>query len=280
MYIVIDIGGTFIRLARASSSRKDSLDLRHVHIFQTPRTYERMIAILHTEVRAFGGSKIRGIGVCIKGVVDRNQGTVTRVTQSGKQVLLIASDIRNFFHCPVIVENDATAAAIGEAEFGKVGRDFLFVIWGTGIGGTQIYQHGKKLFVSSFEPGGQLLLYGNHRSHLTFGQICSGKGIVRRFKRPAEQLNASQWSAILSDMAIGISNLLTIRPSATVIFGGGVALHHPELIRRLHRMLKQDIRLLPKCAPPRTMQLAATKDMAGLSGAFVCLTMSKKILFL
>jgi glucokinase len=52
---------------------------------------------------------------------------------------------------PVHIENDANCAALAEARFGagKEFKDFLFVIWGTGVGGGIILNH--RLFHG---PGG------------------------------------------------------------------------------------------------------------------------------
>jgi glucokinase len=45
--------------------------------------------------------------------------------------------MEDLFRIPIKVENDANAAAIAESKFGagKPHPDFLFVIWGTGVGG-------------------------------------------------------------------------------------------------------------------------------------------------
>ena len=55
----------------------------------------------------------------------------------------LAKAVRKNFPLPVFVENDANAAAIAEAVYGAgmYVKDFLFVIWGTGVGGGVIMNH-------------------------------------------------------------------------------------------------------------------------------------------
>src|SRR6187431_2828498 len=83
------------------------------------------------------------VGVAIPGEVDA-EGRCWRLTNvPGFEGIHIASELSERLKCPIAVENDATAAALGEQLYGH-GRDypsFLMVTLGTGIGGGLVIGH-------------------------------------------------------------------------------------------------------------------------------------------
>jgi glucokinase len=82
--------------------------------------------------------EVDGIGVGAPGVVGLDGGVVKYPPNfSNWTEVDLGAELQKEFHLPVEVENDANVAALAEAKFGA-GRgrpDFLFVIWGTGVGG-------------------------------------------------------------------------------------------------------------------------------------------------
>ena len=91
-----------------------------------------------------GGRKPVGIGIGSPGVVD-DDGVVKFPPNMARwdEVPLAGKIRKSFSRFRVKVENDANAAAIAESRFGAGRRfpDFLFVIWGTGVGGGIILNH-------------------------------------------------------------------------------------------------------------------------------------------
>jgi glucokinase len=97
-------------------------------------------------------SECKGIGIGTPGVVSSKDGMVLHPPNFANWTSVdVTKKVRDSFSLPVFVENDANCAALAEARFGagKEYKDFLFVIWGTGIGGGIILDH--KLFRG---PGG------------------------------------------------------------------------------------------------------------------------------
>lgn len=82
--------------------------------------------------------EIKGIGIGAPGVVERDGGVVRHPPNFANwSEVSLKVELEKEFHFPVAIENDANVAAFAEARFGA-GRghpDFLFVIWGTGVGG-------------------------------------------------------------------------------------------------------------------------------------------------
>lgn len=93
-----------------------------------------------------GEHKILGIGV---GAANGNyyKGTIERATNlPWKGIIPLADMLKEEFHIPAIVTNDANAAAVGEMVYGsaKGMKDFIVITLGTGLG-------------SGFVSNGQLL---------------------------------------------------------------------------------------------------------------------------
>ncbi len=121
-----------------------------------------------------------GIGIGAPGVVPGGEGTVLYPPNFADwEEVDLASAVRKAFPLPVFVENDANCAAIAEAHFGA-GRDFndfLFVIWGTGVGGGIII--GKKIYRGPYGGAGEI-------GHITIDYNgpkcnCGNRGCIESF---------------------------------------------------------------------------------------------------
>jgi glucokinase len=90
------------------------------------------------------GASITGLGIGSPGVVD-DDGIVKAPPNfvDWDEIPLKDELTRLYPGLPVCVENDANAAAIAESKFGAGVQypNFLFVIWGTGVGGGIIMNH-------------------------------------------------------------------------------------------------------------------------------------------
>lgn len=91
----------------------------------------------------------------------------------------VGKAIRGVYDLPVFIENDANCAAIGESRWGGGSEfsDFLFVIWGTGIGGGIILN--RKIHRGVFGGAGEI----GHISIDYNGPDCNcgGRGCVESY---------------------------------------------------------------------------------------------------
>ncbi|MBL9135843.1 MAG: ROK family protein [Verrucomicrobiales bacterium] len=144
--IGIDIGGTKTAVALVN----DAGTVLDRHSFPTeadlgfPRAVERLIGTIH-QIRAASltrGTTI-GIGIGCAGPVDPRLGLINNpFTLPGWDRCDIVSPLRNAFGLPVVLENDADAAAMGECWVGA-GRGcdpVVMLTFGTGVGGAIIHQ--------------------------------------------------------------------------------------------------------------------------------------------
>ncbi|MBP5618463.1 MAG: ROK family protein, partial [Clostridia bacterium] len=91
-------------------------------------------------------SEIVAVGMGIPGTVDGKKGMIVYCNNIRMDHAPIVKEMKKHFACPVYVENDANAAAVGEAVFGaaKGLNDVLLVTLGTGVG-TGIIVNGRMI---------------------------------------------------------------------------------------------------------------------------------------
>lgn len=142
----IDLGGTQVRaaliapdgtlLARAATAT-DVAGGPHAVIAQMRTLVAQVTAGLDGPL----GDAIAGVGVCSPGPLDAAAGVVLYIsTLPGWVDIPLVAWLTEALQVPVVLENDAVSAAIGEWHFGA-GRglsDFVYVTVSTGIGGGVI----------------------------------------------------------------------------------------------------------------------------------------------
>lgn len=148
----IDIGGTFTKIGLVD--REGSIHFEDEISTRGYNTIEEFIRALHTHVmrsleQAEASFLLLGIGV---GAPNGNyyEGTIENAPNlAWKGRIEFVKLMENQFNLPILVTNDANAAALGEMLFGDAGdlKNFLMITLGTGLGsglvvnGDIIYGH-------------------------------------------------------------------------------------------------------------------------------------------
>ena len=125
--VVVDLSGSIV----ASHSEPITA---HPLIDQVTGLGER---VLLTAGRSVSDDTFLGIGVATPGPVDTASGTILDppLMAAWRDVPLL-SLLEKRFTCPIVIEKDCTAAAIGERWIGRDrrARDFVYLYLGTGVG--------------------------------------------------------------------------------------------------------------------------------------------------
>ncbi len=138
--IGVDLGGTTIKTGVVSSDGKIVARSKFPTLGEHgPKTVIDQIRKSIEEVLVHAkGKTLRGIGIGSPGIVDEKGGIVKDPPNfSDWHNVALGNAVTKIFGLSAKVENDANVAAIAEAKFGAGKRhpNFLFVIWGTGVGG-------------------------------------------------------------------------------------------------------------------------------------------------
>ncbi|BDS48905.1 ROK family glucokinase [Rhodoluna sp. KAS3] len=139
MYSIgIDIGGTKIAGALVDESGQIVKELRVPTPVEDPAALVDAVVGVIRELRA--DHEVLGAGVAMAGFIDAAQSAVIYGTNFGWKNYPLKAEIEAKLDIPVIIENDANAAAWAEYRFGA-GKGFQHMVMltlGTGVGGAVI----------------------------------------------------------------------------------------------------------------------------------------------
>lgn len=223
MYLGIDIGGTKTLVA----SLDDSGVIEEQYKFATPKTYEAFLKELASNVAKLSTKNFRACGVGAPGRIDRARGVAVAFGNLGWKNTPLQKDVRIIAKCPVVIENDANLAGLSEAMLRKHHEKVLYVTISTGIGTGFIINQRIEPDLADSE-GGQMLLQ-HHGKLEPWEDFASGRAIVRRFGKPASQINdAATWHIIAHDIALGLIDLIALMQPDAIVLGGGVSAHYDK----------------------------------------------------
>ena len=203
--IGVDMGGTTIKAGVVSADGT----IRYSNKFPTcagegpAKVIQQIRAAVQDAIQHTDGARVTGIGIGSPGVVD-DDGVVKAPPNfvDWDEVPLRSELAKLFPSVTIAVENDANAAAIAESRFGAGVQypNFLFVIWGTGVGGGIILNH--KIFRGPTGGAGEI---GHFSIDYKGPQCnCGNVGCVEAYvgqkylsQRTAQRLQAHPDSRIL-----------------------------------------------------------------------------------
>lgn len=240
----VDIGGTMIKLGVVNEKGEflESLE----YDTEGAKGGDYVLETLMTKLEQY--KPFDAIGISTAGQVDRENGSLADESANipGTAGLQIKARLEERFAVPVKVENDVNAAAIGEKFFG-VGKqmdDFLYITYGTGIGGSIVID--SELY---YGKDGYAAEFGHIVSHPFAEQCgCGLRGCYERYAsttalvRNAQKVNPENTNgkiifekyhagdeAIVSvvddwltEIALGLASFIHIFNPGTIVLGGGV----------------------------------------------------------
>ncbi|NLZ44177.1 MAG: ROK family protein [Clostridia bacterium] len=155
-YIGIDLGGT--KIAGVLADAGGTVLHRETIPTRTEEGQDKVIArisgLIRTLLAAAGAGEVKGIGLCTPGPSDLKAGVVIEAPNLKWKDLPIVALLEKEFDLPVVLENDANAAAYGEYVYGAAeGRkDLVYLTVSTGIGGGIII-NGEIVYGRDFSAG-------------------------------------------------------------------------------------------------------------------------------
>jgi glucokinase len=289
--IGVDLGGTNLRVALISEEGEILQKIKE------PSSGDIMSS-LKAAVERLISDDVVGIGIGVAGIIDReNQGVITSPNLpsiSGKSFRELG------FKLPLVVENDASAAAFGERWMGtgKDFKNFVLMTLGTGIGGGIVYK-GELLGVAaevghmSIVDNGEKCPCGNYGCLELYAAARAMVGTVTKaleggadsmlrecckgniYKITPEDIYEAAFEGdnlareVLKDagkyLGVGIANLINIMSPEAVILTGGLIgawdIYVEEAIREASRRTFKGLFEGVKIVP------SSLGDDAGILGA-------------
>lgn len=185
----IDLGGT--KTHGALAEENGAILAERVYPTTADGAYEtvvRCVVALRAEAAALG-RKIAAVGLGVPAVVQPRTGVVTGGPNVGWDGFALGDRLAADLDLPIVVENDADLAAVGEARrgAGRAVSDFVVVSVGTGVGAAVVA--GGRLVKGRHNAAGELGCVVLDRPRFgqlsrggpgTFEYSAAGPGLVRR----------------------------------------------------------------------------------------------------
>lgn len=305
-YIGVDLGGTNIKVGVVDPAGKLLYKTERPTRAEegTEAVIRRITSCAREAAEAAGASwdQIAGVGVGLPGFLDIPRGVVKRLTNLPWENVPIRDLLEKAWERPVMIDNDANVAALGEAWSGAGAgvSDLVCITLGTGVGGGVIaggrLVHGVggaagEIGHIRMEEGGAPCGCGQRGCLET---IASATGIVRMAKEMvasgrktalAEAARAGTLSSrdVFREMEAGdsvarevveratdalaraMATLSVVLNPARFIIGGGVARSGDSLFRPLREAYKKHA--LPSAAEGVSIVPAQLGNDAGVIGA-------------
>jgi glucokinase len=205
--IGIDIGGTKVAAGVVDEDGHVLATMKRRTPSRDPGHIADVVVEIVGQLRA--EHEVMAVGIGAAGFVDTRRASVLFAANVAWRDAPIRAEIASRLDLPLIVENDANAAAWGEFRFGSGGEqpDVVVMTIGTGIGAGLIFN--GELYRGRFGiagepghlrvvPGGRLCGCGNRGC---LEQYCSGTALVRAAREVAEARPSD--GARLLDLAHG-----------------------------------------------------------------------------
>ncbi|QHT69415.1 ROK family protein [Rhodocytophaga rosea] len=253
-FLGIEIGGTKLQMV-AGNEPGTILQKICLPIDKTQGAAGIQQQIEVTLPELVSSAKPSAIGVGFGGPVDWQAGKICVSHQiSGWSGFDMRSWLENMSQVPVVVENDANVAALGEAVYGA-GIEFPIVFYvtiGSGIGGGLIVN--KQIYHGALPGEAEIGHIRLDRKGTTIESACSGWAVDRKIRQAVQQhpnsllhtLTAQVSSGearflasalaqqdalaiqilqeVATDLAFGLSHVVHLFHSNVIVLGGGLSL--------------------------------------------------------
>ncbi|HSB74619.1 MAG TPA: ROK family protein [Terriglobales bacterium] len=256
---------------------------------------QRIIELLH-ECERSAGEKLKGIGVGSTGPIDPRTGIFGTVDNlPGWKGSNLKQPLEREFGVPVAIENDADAAALGEACWGAGwGKNrFIYITISTGIGGGLVFDGELYRGVNDSHPElGHMVVEASGPVCYCGARGCwewmaAGPAMVtwmrenapagaklpedlsaKEICRLAEQGDALAGKAVEREgyyLGVGLANLVTMYCPDAIALGGGVMGSAHLFLDRAREVVRTSCTLVP--ADKTEILLACMGADAGVAGA-------------
>jgi glucokinase len=279
--IGVDMGGTNLRIAAVTAAGAVLETITAATDLQRGRDHllnEICAAISRLQRQFAATQRLLGIGVGVPGIIDLETGTVhSAANLPGWSDYPVRRELEARLHAPVLLENDANCAALGEKWMGagKDVDDLCMVTLGTGVGGGFVVQgrpwHG--LMGMAGELGhmtvipdgvpcgcgsrGCLEQYASATAIQRMGREASlrdGDSLLARAAKQQSEFSAQTvfecfqqgdpaaqqiFAAVGTALGIALANLINALNLPLYVVGGGVAAAWPAFSPSMFRELNQ-----------------------------------------
>jgi glucokinase len=301
LVFAVDLGGTHLRAALVDSTGKIHTQLKcHTPKDDSPRVVVDALASIADEWSRGNHGPIIAASVMVPGAVDSNQSVVLSAPNLPSLIKFgLKAVLQERLGWPVVLENDANAAAMGEMWLGAARgcRDVVSVTLGTGVGGGIVL--GGKVWRGAHGSAGEI----GHTTVDPFSGLkckCGNTGCLELFAsataivrmareslgqfpqatlnagdltaekvyeagRQGDELALSVFKQAGKYLGIGLASLMSVIDPEIIVINGGVVNGWDLFAEDMYEEVAE--RAFPATAAQVKIARAECGDNAGLLGA-------------
>ena len=305
----MDIGGSNVRTIIYYIDEKKFSDINTYRYVSKLNVNEEISANVDASIEKIlldkSGDELIGIGISLAACFERDSGIITKWPNNPKwNSFPILQYLKERFHVPVMLEDDANCAALGEQAFGsgRGVRNFVYITISTGIGCGIVINN--ELLLGEHGLAGEFghiwALNGKRAENCSCGgigclqTIASGKGILKRFHNTTTFKNLCSvekekcTAKKIFDLSIEgnpeaqrivssagyylgreICNLVMLLDVPLIILGGGVIESKEAILPYINQGMEDALR------GRREVQIICS-DLKGCNGLFGAVIMAEK----
>lgn len=219
MYISVDMGGTYTRIA----SSLDLASIKESIKFNTKKELIDQKNTISYYIKKFvQNEKITGICMGVPGTLNYKENKFLKfpnykALQGESFGSLLSEDLQKN---KLFIVNDAHMAGYMEAlkGSGEKYNNVLYISIGTGIGGVLIKNKNIEDIFANFEPGHECI----YNDGLDFEDHCSGRAFTRIYGITADQnVPNNIWKEYAKELTKGLTFLKSKYSADVIVLGGG-----------------------------------------------------------
>ena len=304
MQIGVDIGGTNLRVGVVDEMKLVYQHRAHADFSLLCKTHPADIAwqeIISITISALQKAlhefpQVSSVGIGFPGFIDPINGKITQSPNlPGLRDVDLATTLTHAIKRPVIVENDALAAAYGEYCLDGNASSMIYIGLGTGVGGGLIVggkpfpgQHGFAMEIGHIIVEPAMSLNGRLNGRLcgcgNYGcleQFASASGVTLSYHLATGNILSTDKIAALAvagdfdavdaynlagaSLAQALAHIAKVVDIGEVVIGGGMSLAWPLMGAACNQRLQTD--LIPVLRDKLNIRISSSSDHAGIIGA-------------
>ena len=249
MFLSIDIGGSFTRIALSKDARKIEKKIR----YQTPKKYDDGVDLLVEKVEELAGKHIpKAISVAAASPIDYEKGTLIRPPNlPNYKGHSLQKELEIRLHTKVYLENDGILGALGESSARKKSKVLAYITISTGVGGGRIVNGKIDYHALPVEPGHQILdpngrFWPGCGQKGCFESLCSGRAFEMTYGvKPEFCEDYRIWDEHAENCAQGLVNVIALWTPDVLVIGGSLIKAGPKFTKPLIENTKKLLQIYP-----------------------------------
>lgn len=269
MFLSIDIGGSFTRIATSKDGKLIDKKIK----YETPKKYDDGIDLIIETVENLTNGKIpRAISVAAASPIDYEKGIMTRPPNlPNYKGHSLRRELEIRLRTKVYLENDGALGGLGEWTKRKKSKILGFITLSTGVGGARIVNGTIDYHQLPNEPGHQILdpngrFWPGCGQKGCFESLGSGKAFEITYGIKPEYCEDQRiWEEHAEVVSQGLVNVITLWTPDTLVVGGSLIKAGPKFTKPLIKFTNEKITMFK---PPK-IEFSKLGDDNVLIGGFL-----------